>query len=168
MADDPSSIAEIDDCGFLFLTDLREGSHNSLHVQVAEGRPVGSPKPIRVAGTEIPDCTAIEITGESRMFEIVWDNYVGYSVLNESYATPGDEYPGEGNRFRTYSKSRFMQFIRQSTFACEDYPGPMRHYCVGCEDHIVNVVSVDPPTVRKIVKPDSPSDAADESADMIH
>ena len=91
MADDLNPLAEIDDCSFLFLIDLREGSRNSLHVQVAEGRSVGSPKSIRVADKEITDCTAIEITDESRVFEIVWNSYVGYSVLNESFATPTDE-----------------------------------------------------------------------------
>jgi len=150
MADGPNAIAEIDDCGFLFLIELREGSRNSLHVQLAEGRPVGVPKSIKVADTEISDCTAIEITDESRVFEIVWNSYVGYSVLNESYATPSDEESGEGNRFRIYSKSRFLQFMSAATFACDDYPGPMRHYCVGCEDQILHVLSVDPPTVRKV------------------
>lgn len=82
MADDLNAIAEIDGCGFLFLIDLREPGHNTLHVQVAEGRPVGPPKSVKVANTEISDCTAIEITDESRVFEIIWKSYVGYSVLN--------------------------------------------------------------------------------------
>ena len=150
MADDLNAIAEIDNCSFLFLIDLREAGHNGLHAQVAEGRPVGPPKSINVANTEIPDCTAVEITNESRVFEIVWNSYVGYSVLNESYASPSDEEHSEGNRFRIYSKSRFMQFMSVATFACDDYPGPMRHYCVGCEDHILHVLSVDPPAVRRV------------------
>ena len=150
MADDLDAIAEIDGCGFLFLIDLREAGHNTLQVQVAEGRPVGPPKSVKVANTEISDCTAIEITDESRVFEIIWKSYVGYSVLNESYATPSDEERGEGNRFRIYSKSRFIQFMSEATFACDDYPGPMRHYCVGCEDQILHVLAVAPPTVRKI------------------
>mgnify|MGYP001599975350 FL=1 len=91
MADDLNAIAEIDSCSFLFLIDLREGDYNTLHVQVAEGLAVGRPKSIKVAGTEITDCTAIEVTDESRVFEIVWNDYVGYSVLNESYATHNDK-----------------------------------------------------------------------------
>ena len=38
MADDLNAIAEIDNCSFLFLIDLREAANNTLHVQVAEGR----------------------------------------------------------------------------------------------------------------------------------
>jgi hypothetical protein len=163
MADGPNAIAEVDDCSFLFLIELREGSRNSLHVQLAEGRPVGSPKSIKVADTEISGCTAIEITDESRVFEIVWNSYVGYSVLNESYATPSDEESGEGNRFRIYSKSRFLQFMSDATFACDDYPGPMRHYCVGCEDQILHVLSVDPPIVRRV----QGSPRGRESGDLI-
>jgi hypothetical protein len=149
MADDLDAIAEIDGCRFLFLVDLREVGHNTLHVQVAEGRPVGPPKSVKVANTEISDCTAIEITDESRVFEIIWQGYVGYSVLNESYATPSDEDRGEGNRFGIYSKSRFIQFMSEATFAYDDDPGPMRHYRVGCEDQILHVLAVAPPTVRK-------------------
>lgn len=163
MADDPNAIAEIDHCSFLFLIDLREGPRNSLHVQVAEGRPAGPPKSIKVAGTEISDCTAIEITDDSRVFEIIWKSYVGYSVLNESYATPSAEERGEGNRFRIYSKSRFIQHMSDATFAGDDYPGPTRHYFVGCEDQILHVLSVDPPTVRRMHR----SQRASESGNFI-
>jgi hypothetical protein len=97
MTEDHNLIAEIDDCSFLFLIDLREGSRNSLYVQVAEGLPAGPSKSIEVEGSVISDCTAIKISEESRVFEIVWSSYVGYSVLNESYATPSDEESGEGN-----------------------------------------------------------------------
>jgi len=58
----------------------------------------------------LSDCIAIEITDESRVFEIFWRNYVGYSVLNESCASVGNEERAEGNRFRIHSKSRFIQF----------------------------------------------------------
>jgi hypothetical protein len=78
---------------------------------------VGSPKSIKLAETALSDCIAIAITDESRVFEIFWRNYVGYSVLNESCASVGDEERGEGHRFRIYSKSRFIQFMLQATFA---------------------------------------------------
>src|SRR6266852_2342078 len=52
--------------------------------------PPGQPLRIDVAGTIIPNCTPIEATDQSRIFEIVWRYYVGYSVLNESYAAVYD------------------------------------------------------------------------------
>jgi hypothetical protein len=132
VADDITEIAEINDCRSLFLSDFQEAGQNSLRVQVAEGLPVGPPQSIKVGQTVIPDCTAIQITNKSRVFEILWSNYVGYSVLNESYASVSDEECCEGNRFRIYSKSRFIQFMSQATFARDDYPGPTRHYGIAC------------------------------------
>lgn len=143
-------LTEIDDCGSLFLTDFREMGLNSIQIQVAEGLPTGPPKSIKVGETEISDCTAIEITYESRVFEIFWRSYVGYSMLNESYANVDDQESYAGNRFRIYSNSRFIQFMSQATFACDEYPGPTQHYCIACEDHVIHVLSVEPPTVRKI------------------
>jgi len=148
------------------LSDFQEAGQNSLQIQVAEGLSVGSPKSIQVGAIEIPDCTAIEITNESRVFEIFWRGYVGYSVLNESYASVSDEECYEGNRFRIYSKSSFMEFMSRVTFACDEYPGPTRHYCIVCEDQVLHVLSAEPPTVQRIRGSRRPS-VAGQSANLI-
>ena len=110
--------------------------------------PVGEPKSITLGGVAIPDCTSIEATDRSRIFELVWTHYVGYAVLNESYAYVNDDELYVGRRFRVYSKSPFLDYMAQATFACDEHPGPTRHYCVVCEDHIVEVLAVDPVVTR--------------------
>jgi hypothetical protein len=122
----------------------------SLRVAVAEGLPAGPPASIEVGGAIIPNCTPIETTDESRVFEIVWRHYVGYTVLNESYADVSDEECFEGTRFRIYSKSHFIDYMFRATFASDEHPGPTRHYCVACEDHILHVLSVDAPAVQRV------------------
>jgi hypothetical protein len=87
---------------------------------------------------------------EISIFEIVWRHYVGYSVLNESYAAVDDAEQYEGIRFRIYSKSHFIDYMALESFASDDYPGPTQHYCVACEDHIVNVLSVEVPAVQRL------------------
>jgi len=150
VADGITEISEINDCRSLFLSDFQEAGHNSLRIEVAEGIPVGSAESIKVGESVIPDCTALEVTHESRVFEIFWRRYVRYTMLNESYASVGDEECYEGNRFRIYSKSHFIEFMSRATFACDEYPGPTRHYCIVCEDHVLDVLSVEPPTVRRV------------------
>ena len=59
-------------------------------------------------------------------FAVFWRLYVGYTVLNESYASVDEEELGEGVRFRIYSKSRFIDFMSRATFASDEYPGPTR------------------------------------------
>ena len=143
-------IAEINTCRSLFLADLREMGRNSLHIVIAEGLPAGPPRSIELGGTTIPNCIPIETTGESRFFEIVWRNYLGYTVLNESYASVSAEDHCEGTRFRVYSKSRFIDYMHRATFASDEHPGPTRHYCVACEDHILHVLSVEAPAVQRV------------------
>lgn len=143
-------IAEINECRSLFLADIQELGYNALQLAVAEGLPAGPPMSIEVGDTIIPNCTPIETTDGSRVFEIVWHNYVGYTVLNESYADGSSEEYYEGTRFRLYTRSRFIEYMSRATFASDEYPGPARHYCVACEDHIVHVLSVEAPTVRRL------------------
>ena len=123
-------IAEIDECRSLFLTDIQETGGNSLRLVVEEGQPDG--------------------TRDGRVFEIVWDFYVGYSVLNETFVQANDEEVCEGRRFRIYSKSHFLAYMACASFASEEHPGPTRHYRVACEDHIVDVLSTAAPSVRKL------------------
>jgi hypothetical protein len=144
------TIAEINECRSLFLADFQDLGRNGIRVVVAEGLPAGPPTSIEVGGTIIPDCTPIETTDQSRIFEIVWRHCVGYSVLNESYAAVDDAEQYEGIRFRIYSKSHFIDYMAVESFASDDYPGPTQHYCVVCEDHIVNVLSVEVPAVQRL------------------
>jgi len=141
---------EINDCKSLFLSEIQELDRNSLRVVVAEGLPAGPPKSIEVGGVTIPDCTPIEVIDQSHVFEVFWRVYVGYTVLNESYASVDEEELGEGVRFRIYSKSRFIDFMSRATFASDEYPGPTRHYCLACEDQIVHVLSVDAPAIKRL------------------
>jgi hypothetical protein len=97
------AVAEINECRSLFLADFQDLGRNGIRVVVAEGLPAGPATSIDVAGTIIPNCTPIEATDQSRIFEIVWRYYVGYSVLNESYAAVYDAEQYEGTRFRIYS-----------------------------------------------------------------
>ncbi len=140
---------EINDCRSLFLADIQELGRGSLKLVVAEGLPVGEPESIIVGGVTIPNCTRVETTDRSRVFELVWAHYVGYAVLNESYASVDDDEQYEGSRFRVYAKSRFLDYMSHATFACDEHPGPTRHYCIAGEDHVVEVLSVDPPTVTR-------------------
>jgi hypothetical protein len=141
---------EMDDCRALFLAQIEETGRNSLKLVVAEGLPVGEPETLTTGGVTFPNCTRIELTDQSRIFELIWMYYIGYAVLNESFASVNDDEQYKGRRFRVYSKSRFLDYMSRATFACDEHPGPTRHYCVACEDHIVEVLAVDPPVVTRV------------------
>jgi hypothetical protein len=149
--------AQIDGCKYLFLADIQELGGNRLRIVVQEGRPAGKPKTVTVGESSIADCTPIEVMPESASFELEWPLYVAYAVLNESYACqPDAEQPYTGKRFRTYAKSHFRDYLSRSTFASDEFPGPLRHYEICCEDQIVNVVSTFSPTITLTVASGDP------------
>jgi hypothetical protein len=142
-------VDEINECKYLFLDCIQEFD-NSLRLVVQEGLPAGPAESIQVGHTIIPDCTPIDATDASRIFEVVWGKYIGYSALNESYAAVNDQERYEGTRFRIYSKSHFIEYMETATFASDEYPGPTQHYEVVCENHIIDVLSTEPPVIRRV------------------
>ena len=93
---------------------------------------------------------AIEVTEKSRSFEIEWEYYVAYSVLNECFKKRRTDEVWTGHLFRIYTKSCFIDFVSSTTFATDEYPGPMQHIGLGCEDHIIDVISTKEPSIKKL------------------
>jgi hypothetical protein len=91
----------------------------------------------------------IEATDSSVRYEIVFDDYIAYTVTNESYAG-GIEEKFEGRLARVYSESAFLNYISQGTFATAEYPGPFIHYGFCCLNQIIDIVSERSPTVKLI------------------
>jgi hypothetical protein len=142
--------AIIDSCEFLFLKQIEELDYNGLRLVLEEG--IASPEvvSIKLANTELTGCRRVKATNSSRIFEVVWKLYVAYAVRNESYARNNEYDVSTGGRLRIYSKSRFLDFIGHATFVSEGYPGPVQHIGIGCEDHIIDIASVDAPTVTHV------------------
>jgi len=83
------------------------------------------------------------------VFKVTFDNYIAYSVINESYENlGGTQYVGE--MIRIYSKSNFMDYVKADTIATNEYPGEFTHYAFISLRHIVNVVSLNEPRIEKI------------------
>ena len=84
---------------------------------------------------------------------IVFERYVAYAVTNESYGLRDDEARCEGKFFRSYTKSRFLDYVRRSTIASDEYPGPYAPYGVIYLDHIIDVASAEIPSIRRLEGP---------------
>jgi hypothetical protein len=84
-----------------------------------------------------------------RVFEINWESYVGYSVLDESYALPEPKSSeGTGRLFVEYTKSVYLDYLTRVTFADSTYPGPFKHWGVYCLNHCIDVASTAVPTIE--------------------
>jgi hypothetical protein len=157
----PKDLAELDTCSSLFLRAIGEPKENCLRLLVEEAFVLPEEVTVRFGGTEITGGHPIRSTANSRLFEIIWNNYVAYSVANESYSTRNESEEFSGRFARLYGKSHFLDYISRATLACREYPGPLRHVQLVCECHIVDVVSTKFPVVT--ITPTGPATAADSN-----
>jgi hypothetical protein len=139
---------QVDNCAYLNLREICEPEENSLRLVVEEMRVGDITEDLVVGSVNLGPTRRIEHTEACRVFEISWNTYIAYCVVNESYALGDKADVSEGRRFRVYSKSRFLDYVRKDTFGDDQYPGPSKHIGISCENHIVNVISVSEPSIR--------------------
>jgi hypothetical protein len=146
----PIPFDELNSSSHLFLTEICEPQANCLRIVLREGKAASFPVPISVGGADLAEGFPVQIDDTCATFQIDWNNYVLYQVLNESLGMPADvSEVYEGKLARTYSTSKLLQFVMGATHATSEYPGRLLHYEVICEDHVVNVVCFDAPHCLK-------------------
>ena len=136
---------------YLYLTEVHEPRDLLLRLVVTEGRhaqsdhsgPEGLGGPASSYGAIVAD-------ERSAAYEIQFDQYIAYAVLNESFTVWDDEEKFEGTLFRTYSQSKFLAYVRAGTIASDDHPGPFKHYGVVCLNHIIEVASPRAPKITML------------------
>ncbi|NTU50410.1 MAG: hypothetical protein HGA87_05965 [Desulfobulbaceae bacterium] len=141
------SIADIDSSRFLYLDRLFEPTVNELCIILVEAGAAPITLNLDVGDKSISG-HPIEPFPGSRVFEVTWSSYIAYSVRNESFTMGDDGEIFEGKLFVLFSNSHYLDFIKKSTFASTDYPGPFKHWGVFCLDHTIDVVSEDEPIIR--------------------
>ena len=133
----------------IFLTKIFEPEENSLEFELTMGIVGELEKSHKILGVDIGPSRPVYHNENSEIFKITFDQYIAYSVINESYESlGGTEYVGE--KIRTYKKSYFLDYVKADTFATSDYPGEFKHYAFITLNHIVNVVSTVEPKIEKI------------------
>ncbi|MGO1059195.1 hypothetical protein ACTL32_08720 [Planococcus sp. FY231025] len=133
--------------GYIYLNTLFEPKDNSLIVDIDHCKPFGK----AVAGTN-PSSSygVIEVDETLPILRLEFDWYIAYSVRDESFTVIEKYEVYEGSVFSLYSKSRYLDFINVSTIADEVHPGPFKHYGINALNHIIDVISMDPPKISYI------------------
>lgn len=146
-----SPVDAIRACKYIYLHSISEPEENSLRVVLHEARPGGPLVAERLVPVSdlLTGASAIIHGPGCQVFELVWRSYIGYSVENESYASPEPkESVGEGRLLTVYTESVYLSYLSRATFASPDYPGPFKHWALCCLNHIVNVASVEEPIIN--------------------
>ena len=143
---------EMGACKSFFLLECNEPTTNSLRIVVVEAKVSEQAVPITFAGQPMGEGFPVRIEVDSAKFELIWDLYILYQLVNESYAGPPED-PGQGvvsNLVRVYESSNLLGYVKSSTIASDEYPGKALHYEIVCEQHVVDVISHVRPRCRRI------------------
>jgi hypothetical protein len=142
---------EIAKCRYLFLEEIGEPFANQFRVLIVVGEIPSIPVAIQVAGSSLGDGLPVNTDEHSLRYELTWPSYVLYQIVNESFAQPQDPQKAEaGKSVFIYNTSNLLEFVSRTTLATDEYPGKLIHLRILCQDHAVDVISVEPPLCRKI------------------
>jgi hypothetical protein len=138
-----SEIAKLlDSCYSLFLHEMGEPREGVLRLLLLEAKRSDEEISTQVGGAIIEGLYRVQAVNDSRAFELIWNQYIAYSVTSESFASAnGDETDDSGRLLRCYSQSPFLDYVARTTIARKEYPGSYTHLRVLSENHIVDVVS---------------------------
>ena len=139
---------EIESAKYHFITGINEPEDNSLEFELICGMVSENEEKVFIGNKNIGPARRI-LTDKNNRYKIRFESYIGYTVLDESYADKlGEKFTGFNPRI--YSDSNFLNYIKEDTFASIDYPGEFKHYAFLSENHIVNVASESEPEFEKI------------------
>ncbi|MCM3704107.1 hypothetical protein M3205_00085 [Cytobacillus firmus] len=97
----------------------------------------------------------IEVDDNLPVPQLDFETYVAYSIINESFTVMDDYQIFEGNIFRIYSESGYMDFTKEGTIAEDVFPEKqLVHYQIPCLDHIVDIISYEEPKITETKRMD--------------
>jgi hypothetical protein len=143
-------IEQIESHRFLYLVEIGEPRDNVLRLVISEAQQRKTPEDVVIEGFTLTNSHELIADEACTAYEIIFQTYVAYSVVNESFASVDDSEIFTGHLFRTYSKSRFLDYIGVASFASNDFPGPLQHYGVNCLNHFIDIVSAANPIISII------------------
>lgn len=133
--------------GYFYLNSLFEPMDNVLIVDIDRCKipdaPIGK-------NDTFSSYVSLDMDETLPILRLEFDSYIAYSVLNESFAALDKYEIYEGRVFSLYSKSRYLDFVEIGTIADDVHPGPYKHYGINALNHIIDVVSTEPPRISFI------------------
>ena len=96
---------------------------------------------------------AIETSDLSKRYKMTFDNYVAFSIRNESYTEWDDDEIFSGNLFRKYSKSKFLDYVSASvnTWLVEQLRERAHsHIGIVCLNHVIDIAVCEEPIIEEI------------------
>ncbi len=129
---------------YLFLTRLEPWEESGLHIVVAQGRAgeVATHLP-----SELGTLRQIEPDPDGWVIGLYWSNYVAYAVRDRAFAVSRDERPAQ---LIELTASPYLDHVARTSANIDDLGVPLRHWELETLNHVLDVVSFDPPRVNSV------------------
>ncbi|AFL90578.1 hypothetical protein Terro_4381 [Terriglobus roseus DSM 18391] len=142
----------MDECESFFVEAIGELEELQLSILLVEGK-AQAEEPLVLQGVDFGVGRPIRPDGSSRRFFIQFSRHrlISYSVSDESCG----KYPVAPERFsgkwlRIFSASHLLEFTRAHTQYPEELDGPMQHYEIVTQNHVIDVIATGPPVITVI------------------
>ena len=139
-----------------FLLSLSDDQDLTLRVVIAfpkDGEAGTDPRSLNEKVKELLDKYVPVGADMDQVYEIVFENYILYQMRNESY-TSWDEYEVRKGRYLiVFERSRLLDYYEDSIFdfdSEETRKTQRKHYGIYTENHILDIISNEPPKIRRI------------------
>jgi hypothetical protein len=141
---------EINGLKYLFFVKLDEPEENTLSIVVKEAT-VAKEEEYEIIGNKKlgPPLKKILFDGPGNVYEIYFDTYAAYSVINESFSMFQEHEERIGRLFCVYSKSAYLDYIRNNTIVEHVREGELKHYAINCLNHTIYIASMESPIVTR-------------------
>lgn len=150
------AFAEINAVQYLSVRSIRDLGINQLELIVDEAA-VNEVMRGRIPESSVPESARFLLEGAapiqhlegSKVFRLYWKLYVAYLVTEELVGSNGhyEDEVYEGKLLRIYSQSHFLQHIERDTGG---HFKPLLHYKLISLNHLIDVVSAEPPQIEAI------------------
>jgi len=143
---------EINNLKYLYLISIVEPVDNELLITIKEATVSSEQEDLFVGNKNLGPVRSISSDGPRAEYEIFFESYGSYSITNESFTALNEKDERVGRLLCIYSKSTFLDYIRETTLVnyVYDYNDTLGHYALNCQNHIVDIVSIDKPVIRRI------------------
>ena len=143
----------IDECGYLYATDVREIAELTLGLTIVEAKlqaPISYTEDTSLLASLKIGGRPIKEDDTCRLFQLLFDrnHMISYTVLNETYGKyPEPPEAFTGKLFRIFSRSHLLDFTERTTYASGGHPGILMHFEIACLNHVVDVICTAPPKI---------------------
>ncbi|MDE6591576.1 MAG: hypothetical protein K2K57_00740 [Oscillospiraceae bacterium] len=141
-----------------FVLSINDNGNNELRIVIALARTGSSEEQENSLPDDDPKLRELLLRAKpvyedmNRVYEILFESYIIYECRNESYTSLDNREIYRGKYLVIYEKSFLLDYYENviDDFDFDSEKSNRRHYGIITENHIIDVISNEPPVIRKI------------------